>query len=231
MKSGKQNFSMVELLVVIAVIAILVTLLLPTLQKARATAKSVSCVSNLRQIGGALVSYSADQDDWMPAEQSNGGNVGSRIHFLRLYLGYHGDAGWRETPTAYEKSVAFCPESAGDSLLTSDYPRRGYGIAYQSYGATFLFQSKNGGWANEGRSRISRFLNQNPAGILNVCSRGVLRSNLRQGDDFSPNLLNTLTSPNLKYYHGKFIGLRADGAVTTRTNAIAACNDELYLKN
>ena len=90
MKSGKQNFSMVELLVVIAVIAILVTLLLPTLQKARATAKSVSCVSNLRQIGGALVSYSADQDDWMPAEQSNGGNVGSRIHFLRLYLGITG---------------------------------------------------------------------------------------------------------------------------------------------
>jgi len=107
----------------------------------------------------------------------------------------------------------------------------GAGIASQSYEATFLFQSKNGGWANEGRNRISRFLNQNPAGILNVCSRGVLRSNLRQGDDFSPNLLNTLTSPNLKYYHGKFIGLRADGAVTTRTNAIAARNDELYLKN
>lgn len=231
MESTRQKFSMVELFVVIAIITILATLLLPALQKARMTARTVSCVSNLRQIGGALTAYCADHNDWMPAETSSGGNVGSRIHFLRRYLGYQGTAGWRESPTAYNKSVAFCPESAADPLLISEYPHSGYGIAYQSYAATYLFQNKNGGWANEGRSRISRLLNQNPAGILNICSRGVLRGQLRQGDDISPNLLNTFTNVNLRYYHRKFVGLRADGAVTLRSSAIAARNDELYLKS
>ena len=54
---------------------------------------------------------------------------------------------------------------------------------------------------------------------------------LRQGDDISPNLLNTFTNVNLRYYHRKFVGLRADGAVTLRSSAIAARNDELYLKS
>ena len=231
MKSIRQHFSMVELLVVIAIITILATLLLPALQKARMTARAVTCVSNLRQIGGALVAYCADHNDWMPAETASGGNVGGRIQFLCRYLGYSGTAGWRESPTAYSKSVAFCPESATDPLLISEYPHSGYGIAYQSYAATYLFQNKNGGWANKGRNRISRLLNQNSAGILNICSRGVIRGKLRQGDDISPNLLNTFTNVNLRYYHRKFVGLRADGAVTVRSSAIAARNDELYLKS
>lgn len=59
----------------------------------------------------------------------------------------------------------------------------------------------------------------------------MIRGKLRQGDDISPNLLNTFTNVNLRYYHRKFVGLRADGAVTVRSSAIAARNDELYLKS
>jgi len=54
------GFTLVELLVVIAVIAILAALLLPALAKAKASAQSAACKSNLRQLGIALTVYIGD---------------------------------------------------------------------------------------------------------------------------------------------------------------------------
>ena len=61
----KAGFTLVELLVVIGIIAVLISLLLPALNKARQSAQTTQCLSNLRQIGMSLTQYSNDNKGYV----------------------------------------------------------------------------------------------------------------------------------------------------------------------
>src|SRR5262245_38934303 len=72
-------FTLIELLVVIAIIAILASLRLPALSSAKARAKGVQCLNNLRQTGLALRLWAHDNSDKFPWQvpESAGGSGGS----------------------------------------------------------------------------------------------------------------------------------------------------------
>ncbi len=110
-------FTLIELLVVIAIIAILAAMLLPALKNARDATKLTLCVSNLKQIGVAMHSYSEDFDSSLPYYSSS--NVWRRApcgtdleHILRDYhkqrfIGTNGT-----DPASYATGGIFiCPSS------------------------------------------------------------------------------------------------------------------------
>src|SRR5688500_14855695 len=70
------GFTLVELLVVIGIIALLISILLPTLQRAREQANRVACISNHKQIMTAVKMYNADWKDFMPFSNWRGKETG-----------------------------------------------------------------------------------------------------------------------------------------------------------
>jgi prepilin-type processing-associated H-X9-DG protein/prepilin-type N-terminal cleavage/methylation domain-containing protein len=101
-KSRPAAFTLVELLVVIGIIALLISILLPSLQKARKAAVAVQCQSNMRQLNLALISYIQDNKQRFPRTETNPGPPED----LR-WMGFF-DRGGYKYPTIW------CPETTGD---------------------------------------------------------------------------------------------------------------------
>lgn len=67
-----RRFTLIELLIVIAIIAILAALLLPALNQARERAKDIKCAGNIRQVGTYLLLYVENNKDVFPSVNGNG---------------------------------------------------------------------------------------------------------------------------------------------------------------
>jgi len=120
---GKKAFTLVELLVVISIIALLLSILLPALNKAKEHAKSSVCLSNMKQLGYALKVYMQDHqyrfpysDDYFPMGEGEFAYGGADDHMGTAYA----------LPLAKERllypyikgfDVFSCPADRGQNLL------------------------------------------------------------------------------------------------------------------
>ena len=107
-------FTLLELVVVMAVIALLATLVLPSLTGVKTRAQGLSCLNNLRQWGSATHAFAVDHDDLLPKDGApNGASLreGWYVDLPRILgLPPYAEMPWR-TNAAFEpgRSVWICP--------------------------------------------------------------------------------------------------------------------------
>jgi len=148
MSRRRNGFTLVELLVVIGIIALLISILLPALNKARESARTVACASNARQLTMAANMFANEHKGWMQTTSDHGWaiqNDTSRQHYVYRNDGYLKDwasalipyLGGRDTQTFYDSpdqsKVFVCPSDpdmdlnpAGHVLFNNIVPYDGF---------------------------------------------------------------------------------------------------------
>ncbi len=148
MMALRRAFTLIELLVVIAIIAIIAAILFPVFARAKAAAKQTTCISNLKQIGSAIMLYMSDYDDVFPSAVdpvdkyrpeiwSSQPEFQARIPYMPLL---------HEALQTYIKSkdVFMCPSDAGTSVV-DNFPDIEFETApsmYKTYGTSYFFRTE-----------------------------------------------------------------------------------------
>ncbi len=124
-RAREAAFTLVELLVVIAIISVLAAMLLPALEKTLASARCISCVNNLKQLGTVYQLYA---DDYAGMFATADSNIAPTWH-----LPYRKGTSWGYTGGGYleDLKVAFCSECPNNKMGNLNYS---YG-AMKPYGA------------------------------------------------------------------------------------------------
>lgn len=135
-RGSSRHFTLIELLVVIAIIAILAGMLLPALNAAREKARTLSCISNQKQLGLALNIYAMDNKDYFPTLIKPGSFTWVNLVFPYLSQGKTLPGSYPDDLRKYSRNF-LCPSSTVPS--TNIYTTR------LSYGMNFYISYIVGG--------------------------------------------------------------------------------------
>jgi prepilin-type N-terminal cleavage/methylation domain-containing protein/prepilin-type processing-associated H-X9-DG protein len=168
-KSDQAGFTLVELLIVIAIIAVLIALLLPSLNKARQSAYTIQCANNMKQLGIGLQMYAADYRDATPfggsaykysvawganpatgqTGDTNGFDAGWTGDHFAPYIGCHLVKGTWMRPTSL-----LCPWS----LACGEFAALGHNYSNSNNDFEYMAMRLNGGGNEVNFPKLSRLV-------------------------------------------------------------------------